>query len=47
LIAAQASADPQKIVAAIDEASANCRLVSQKIWEFKELGQQEFKSSAS
>jgi amidohydrolase len=46
LMAVQASADPQKIVAAIDEASANCRLVSQKIWEFKELGQQEFKSSA-
>jgi amidohydrolase len=36
----------QKILAAIDEASPNAKLVSQKIWEWKEPGQQEFKSSA-
>jgi amidohydrolase len=39
-------ADPKKITAAIDEASKNCRGVSQQIWEFKETGLQEFKSSA-
>ncbi len=38
-------ADPQKVLSAIDGNSAGCRAVSQKIWEFKELGQQEFKSS--
>jgi amidohydrolase len=38
-------ADPQKIQSTIDANSANCKIVSQKIWEFKELGQQEFKSS--
>ena len=38
-------ADGKKIVVAIDAASPNCKAVSQKIWEFKELGQQEFKSS--
>jgi amidohydrolase len=40
------SADSKKITAAIDEASQSCRSVSQQIWEFKEPGQQEFKSSA-
>jgi amidohydrolase len=38
-------ADPQKVAAAVDAASANGRTVSQKIFEWKELGQQEFKSS--
>ena len=37
------NADSQKIIAAIDEAGASCRGVSQKIWEFKEPGQQELK----
>jgi amidohydrolase len=46
LIAGPAWADSKKITAAIDEASQSCRSVSQQIWEFKELGQQEFKSSA-
>lgn len=41
-----AGADSKKITAAIDEASKSCRGVSQQIWEFKEPGQQEFKSSA-
>ncbi|WP_051328270.1 M20 family metallopeptidase [Desulfatirhabdium butyrativorans] len=44
--AGSASADQKKITAAIDEASKSCRGVSQQIWEFKETGQQEFKSSA-
>ncbi|HSO62293.1 MAG TPA: M20 family metallopeptidase [Desulfobacterales bacterium] len=39
-------ADSKKIVAAIDAAGASCRGVSQQIWEFKELGQQEVKSAA-
>jgi amidohydrolase len=39
------SADSKKILAAIDEAGASCRGVSQKIWEFKEPGQQELKSA--
>ena len=38
-------ADSKKILAAIDEASASCRGVSQKIWDFKEPGQQELKSA--
>lgn len=38
-------ADPQKVLSAIDENSTAFRAVSQKIWEFRELGQQEFKSS--
>lgn len=41
-----AVADSKKITAAIDEASKGCRGVSQQIWEFKEPGQQEVKSSA-
>ncbi len=39
-------AEPQKILSAIDANANNCSMVSQKIFEFKELGQQEFKSSA-
>ena len=39
------SADSKKILAAIDEAGASCRSVSQKIWDFKEPGQQELKSA--
>ena len=38
-------AEPQKIAATIDADSAAFRVVSQKIFDFKELGQQEFKSS--
>ena len=36
----------KRFVSAIDEANPDCRMVSQKIFDFKELGQQEFKSSA-
>ena len=39
------SADSKKILAAIDEAGTSCRGVSQKIWDFKEPGQQELKSA--
>lgn len=39
-------AEPQKILSAIDANASNCKIVSQKIFDFKELGQQEFKSSA-
>jgi amidohydrolase len=46
LMAISVWADPKKIVSAIDEANPSCRVVSQKIFDFKELGQQEFKSSA-
>ncbi len=46
LIARAAWADPQKVLSAIDAHNNNCRAVSQKIFDFKELGQQEFKSSA-
>ena len=38
-------AEPQKIAATIDADNAAFRVVSQKIFDFKELGQQEFKSS--
>jgi amidohydrolase len=38
-------ADSQKVVSTIDANSAAFRSVSQKIFDFKELGQQEFKSS--
>ncbi|MCX8117178.1 MAG: M20 family metallopeptidase [Desulfobacterota bacterium] len=38
--------DPQKILSAIEANASNCKMVSQKIFDFKELGQQEFKSSA-
>ncbi len=43
---APASADEKTLLAAIDEQAGNCKVVSQKIFEYKELGQQEFKSSA-
>jgi amidohydrolase len=46
LLSTPAWADGQKIIAAIDAASPGCRVVSDKIFEWKELGQQEFKSSA-
>ena len=46
LVAPPAWADPAKIASAIDEASGSCRVVSQKIYDWKELGQEEFKSSA-
>jgi len=39
-------ADSREIMAAIDEVSKSYRGVSQQIWEFKEPGQKEFKSSA-
>ncbi len=45
LLTASAWADPKKIVSAIDEANASCKVVSQKIFDFKEPGQQEVKSS--
>ena len=38
-------ADEKKIIAAIDEASDRMHEVSKKIYEWKEVGQQEFKSS--
>ena len=40
------NASPNQITAAIDEAGSSCRGVSQQIWNFKELGQQEVKSAA-
>ncbi len=40
-----ARADANTILAAIDAANTSCRSVSQKIWEFREPGQQEFKSA--
>ncbi len=45
-IACTAWADAGKISAAIEGISQNHRGVSRQIWEFKELGQQEYKSSA-
>jgi amidohydrolase len=45
-ITSPAWADGPKITAAIDSASQGGRAVSEKIFEWKELGQQEFKSSA-
>ncbi|MEJ5378490.1 MAG: M20 family metallopeptidase [bacterium] len=41
-----ALADTKRLLEAIDEASSGCKAVSDKIFEFKELGRQEFKSSA-
>jgi amidohydrolase len=41
-----AGADAGRVVSAIDSASAEYKLVSQKIHEWKEPGQQEYKSSA-
>ena len=46
LLSTPAWADGEKIIAAIDSASPNCRGVSDKIFGGRELGQQEFKSSA-
>jgi len=46
LLATSAWGDSGRITAAIDAASASCKIVSQKIHEWKEPGQQEFKSSA-
>ncbi len=46
LPAAQVWGDSARITSAIDTASASCKVVSEKIHEWKELGQQEFKSSA-
>jgi hypothetical protein len=46
LLAASAWGDSAKIVSAIDSASANGQAVSRKIHEWKEQGQEEFKSSA-
>lgn len=45
LLATSAWGDSAKITSAIDAAGASCEVVSQKIHEWKELGQQEFKSS--
>jgi amidohydrolase len=45
LWATVAVADEKQLLAAIDDQSANCKVVSQQIYDFKELGQQEFKSS--
>jgi amidohydrolase len=45
-LVSSAWADPQKIIAAIETNGNNGRTVSQKIFDLKELGQQEFKSSA-
>jgi amidohydrolase len=45
LMTTSAWADEKKVVSAIDAASSNCKVVSQKIFDYKELGQQEFKSS--
>jgi len=42
---ATASADEKTLLAAIDEQAGSCKIVSQKIFGYKELGQQEFKSS--
>ncbi len=42
---ATASADEKALLAGIDEQAGNCKVVSQKIYGYKELGQQEFKSS--
>ena len=46
LVSGAVHANPDRITSAIDEASSSCRGVSQQIWDFKELGQQELKSSA-
>jgi amidohydrolase len=44
LWAATAVSDEKQLLAAIDERAGSCRAVSQKILDYKELGQQEFKS---
>ena len=43
--AATAMANEKQLLAAIDEQAGSYRAVSQKIFDYKELGQQEFKSS--
>jgi len=45
-LATSAWASEKEILSAVDEASGHCRLVSQKLFDYNELGQQEFKSSA-
>ena len=45
-LATSAWADPQKILSAIDAAGPACKVVSERIFEYKELGQKEVKSSA-
>ncbi len=45
LWAATVVADERQLLTAIDEQAGNYKAVSQKIFDFKELGQQEFKSS--
>ena len=45
LWAATAMANEKQLLAAIDEQAGSYRAVSQKIFDYKELGQQEFKSS--
>ena len=45
LTASPAWANPKKLLTSIDEANAACKAVSQKIFDFKELGQQELQSS--
>ena len=42
---AAAVADEQQLLAAIDAQAGSCKAVSQTIYDYKELGQQEFKSS--
>lgn len=41
-----ASADTKRLLQAIDDVSSSCKAVSDKIFEFKEIGREEFKSSA-
>lgn len=45
LWATAAVADEKRLLAAIDDKAGNCKAVSQLIYDYKELGQQEFKSS--
>lgn len=45
LWAVAALADEKQLLAAIDDQAGNCKAVSQLIYDYKELGQQEFKSS--
>jgi amidohydrolase len=46
IITTSVLADQQKILSAIDAASPACKMVSEKIFAYKELGQKEVKSSA-
>ena len=46
LVTTSAWADPQEILSAIHAASPACKIVSERIFEYKELGQKEIKSSA-